>query len=338
MIRRTPYTSLILTTLLLGVDVFSEEIHLPFPSSIIEEDDSIKVEILQIPKSKSNDVIPSKNEDVKNSGSVELKNQSSPKNSTSNLKKDKLISEDVSKPTTSNQINQMNTENSNLPNVKDSSKKNTKSNSSTNLTGKPAYDRATYHQIRPKNDTATKELKEAIDNPNEFSTKAKIDQVRLLAMSKKKSEAIAIIQTIEDQSDKIKAYFELAMGLEKVHPSSIDIEEIIEVYLKILTEAPDDHEVLPRTLWALSKLHYKKREFKPALEHLGKIIQKHKRTEYMDDAIYLSGRIYESGDDLVRDRHTALRYYEYFLKSKNVNFKNSIYLKDVKRRYQSLKM
>ena len=70
-------------------------------------------------------------------------------------------------------------------------------------------------------------------------------------------------------------------------------EESIPFHLAIITEAPKQNPIVPKIIWALSHLLFTIGDHTPALDHLSNIIKNHADSEYIDDAIYLSGRIYE---------------------------------------------
>ncbi|MCB1177375.1 MAG: hypothetical protein KDK36_07340, partial [Leptospiraceae bacterium] len=141
-------------------------------------------------------------------------------------------------------------------------------------------------------------------------------------------------------------FFELASGLENSAKSKKDQEESLNTYLYIITEAPredaknpeEPNPLLPKASFATGLLLYKMGDYLPALDHLSNIIMKYKNSEYVDDAIYLSGRIYEEGSSgKLRNLERAKQYYKMFLDKKTQkNFRDSIYLKEVEKRFSNL--
>ena len=164
-----------------------------------------------------------------------------------------------------------------------------------------------------------------------------MDQIRLLALDRKKNEAKNVIEGISDPEFKFKGLYELAVGLENSAKGDKKLkEEAIPFHLAIITEAPKTNPILPKSLWALSHLLYTIGDHTPALDHLSNIILNHSNSEFADDAIYLSGRIYEESTS-IRNLTRAKKYYELFLKNiDRPNFKNSGYKSFVNSRLELL--
>jgi hypothetical protein len=197
----------------------------------------------------------------------------------------------------------------------------------------PPYERSKYQINRDNIPEANPDLSLSSNSNGIKSNPAKFDQIRLLSIDRKKSEALSIVDSIEDIENKMKAYYELAIGLENSSKSNKKLmAESIPYLLKIITEAPKDSPILPKSLWAISQLHYKIDEQTQSLDHLSNLILNHKNSEFIDDAVYLSARIYEEVPS-VRNLDRAKKYYSMFLKNLDkTNFKNSIYLPFVKSR------
>lgn len=202
---------------------------------------------------------------------------------------------------------------------------------------KPPYDRGNYQLNRQDNKSAAKEFNVSSTEGGEFGTKSKLELVRLLALERKKNEADSIISSIENQEEKYKALFELAAGLYKSANEDKNFrQEAIPVYLLIITEAPKENSIVPKAIWALANLLYSIEEYLPALDHLSSILMNYKDSEYIDDAIYLSGKIYEESYN-IRDYKKAKIYYNSFLKNaSDPRFKGSIYMPEVKKRLSLL--
>lgn len=197
----------------------------------------------------------------------------------------------------------------------------------------PPHERSKYQINRDNVPEAKPDLGLAANSGGIKSNPAKFDQIRLLSLERKKSEALAVIDSIEDMENKMKGYYELAIGLENSAKSNKKlITESIPYFLKIITEAPKDSPILPKSIWAISQLHYKIDEPTQSLDHLSNIILNHKNSEFIDDAVYLSARIYEEVPS-IRNLDRAKKYYSMFLKNiDKPHFKNSLYLPFVKSR------
>ncbi len=212
--------------------------------------------------------------------------------------------------------------------------------------------KAMYNLNRNDLDKANADLNQATTSEGEAANKAKIEVVRLLAKERKISQAKSIIDGIDNLDIKFKAFFELAAGIENVSNKKSEREESIPFYLQIITEAPresavekkgkekgkddssDFNPLIPRSRWALANILYKGGEFSAALDHLSRIIIDYPKSEFLDDAIYLSGKIHEDGNsNFPRDTQRAIKYYEIFIKKKESEpFKSSIYLNEVESR------
>ncbi len=223
-----------------------------------------------------------------------------------------------------------------LPNIDSAMQKKGKDKKKSDESIAP-FERSKYYLNRDDKSSATPELNAATSGDGENSNLAKMDQIRLLALDRKKNEAKNIIEGISEPDFRFKGLYELAVGLENSARNDKKLkEEAIPFHLAIITEAPKTNPILPKSLWALSHLLFTIGDHTPALDHLSNIILNHSSSEYADDAIYLSGRIYEESTS-IRNLNRAKKYYELFLK--NIDkpaFKNSIYLSFVKKRLELL--
>lgn len=220
-----------------------------------------------------------------------------------------------------------------------------------------AYPRGMYQLQRSEAQKATAEFNAASSGESSGnSNQAKMETIRILANERKISQAKSLADSIEDPDTKYKAYFELAAGIDNISNTKQEREDSIPIYLQIITEAPREaiqdkkkkdksdeidsfNPLLPRTRWALSNLLYKSGEFGSALDHLSRIIVDYPKSEYLDDAIFLSGKINEEGNSVFpRDTNRAIKYYEMFLKRKDKEpFKTSVYLPEVEKRIKTIK-
>ncbi len=199
----------------------------------------------------------------------------------------------------------------------------------------PPYERSKYHLNREDKDSTGPELNATVSTSGIMSNPAKMDQIRLLGLARKKNEAKSVIDSVDDPIYKFKGLYELAIALENT-PNKKLKEEAIPYYLQIVTEAPKDNPLLPKSLWAISNLHYTLGEHTQALDHLSNIILQHKNSEFIDDAVYLSARIYEESTS-IRDLNRAKKYYSMFLQNaEKPNFRSSLYLPFVKSRSEKL--
>ena len=223
-----------------------------------------------------------------------------------------------------------------LPNIDKPSSKKGKDKKQADETAAP-FERSKYYLNRNDKPSATPELNAATSGDGEISNLAKMDQIRLLALDRKKNEAKNVIEGISDPEFRFKGLYELAVGLENSAKGDKKLkEEAIPFHLSIITEAPKTNPILPKSLWALSHLLYTIGDHTPALDHLSNIILNHSNSEFADDAIYLSGRIYEESTS-IRNLTRAKKYYELFLKNRDKpHFKNSQYLNFVKSRLELL--
>jgi TPR repeat protein len=229
----------------------------------------------------------------------------------------------------------------NLPNLK-TKKKKKKSETEQDLQ-KGAYARGNYHLNRADINRATIDFKTSISGEGLVSYKSKLEMIRLLAQERKIQEAKTMIDGIENLEQKYEAMFELAMGLQNSAKTKEEKEESLALYLFILTEAPSEEsnskKFLAKTLWTVGVLLFQLEDYLSALDHLSRLITQYSDSDYYDDALYLSGRIYEEGKNpQVKNLQRAKKYYEIFLSQINKDqFKNSIYLKEVQQRYSRLK-
>jgi hypothetical protein len=223
-----------------------------------------------------------------------------------------------------------------LPNTDSASAKKGKDKKKADESIAP-FERSKYYLNRDDKSAATPELNSASSGDGENANLAKMDQIRLLALDRKKNEAKNIIEGISEPDFRFKGLYELAVGLENSAKNDKKLkEEAIPFHLAIITEAPKTNPILPKSLWALSHLLFTIGDHTPALDHLSNIILNHSSSEYADDAIYLSGRIYEESTS-IRNLSRAKKYYELFLKNLDKPaFKNSIYLPFVKKRLELL--
>ncbi len=229
---------------------------------------------------------------------------------------------------------------SGLPNLPP--KKKIKAKDSNQNLNRGAYLRANYHLNRKDETRAVPDYNSASNEEGIANYKSKLELIRLYAKERKIQAAKSLIESLENPEQKFEAYFELAMGLHNSAKTKEEKEESLAIYLFILTEAPQSQEkanpILPKTSWAIGNLLFQLEDYLPALDHLSKIILEFKDSEYYDDAIYLSGRIYEEGKvPEVKDLERAKKYYEIFLSQKHRSpFKESIYLGEVEKRYKKI--
>jgi outer membrane protein assembly factor BamD (BamD/ComL family) len=218
------------------------------------------------------------------------------------------------------------------------------------------YPRGMYQLNRSETDKALVDLNQATSSEGGNTNLAKLEIVRLLAKERKTAQAKTMLDGIDDLDTRYKGYFELASGLDNISTTKQEREESIPLFLQIITEAPremisdkkskdktkDDepqfNPLLPKTRWALANVLFKSEEFTPALDHLSRIIIEFPKSEYLDDAIYLSGKIHEVGNQkFPRDTKRAIKYYQIFLKKKDQEpFKSSIYLSEIEKRVKQI--
>lgn len=218
------------------------------------------------------------------------------------------------------------------------------------------YPKGMYQLNRGENEKALVDLNQATSAEGGNTNQAKLEVIRILANERKTSQAKTIIDGIDDLDTKFKGYFELASGLENISNTKQEREESIPLYLQIITEAPREmvadkkikdkskeeepqfNPLLPKARWALAHILYKTGDYTSALDHLSKIIIEFSKSEYLDDAIYLSGKIYEEGNSkFPRDTKRAIKFYEIFLKKKEQEpFKSSIYLSEIEKRSKAI--
>lgn len=231
--------------------------------------------------------------------------------------------------------------NDGLPNLKP--KKKGKTGDSDQDLKRGAYPRGNYHLNRLDTNRAIGDYNTSVSGEGLVSFKSKLEMIRLLAKERKTQQAKSMIDGIENPPQKFEAMFELAMGLQNSAKTKEEKEESLALYLFISTEAPVGQEkpnpLLPRTSWAIGVLLFQLEDYIPALDHLSKIITDYKDSDYYDDALYLSGRIYEEGKNPhIKNTERAKKYYRMFLEQKDKEkFKDSIYLNEVKRRYARIK-
>lgn len=214
------------------------------------------------------------------------------------------------------------------------------------------YPRGMYQLQRSETQKALNDFNQASSGEGGGNAnQAKLETIRILSLEKKAPQAKTIADAIDDLDTKYKAYFEIAAGIENISTTKQEREESIPFYLQILSDAPREavqdkkskdkagdtesfNPILPRTRWALSNLLYKSGEFSSALDHLSRIILDYPKSEYLDDALFLSGKIHEEGNSTFpRDTKRAMKYYEMFLSKKDSEpFKSSIYLPEVEKR------
>jgi outer membrane protein assembly factor BamD (BamD/ComL family) len=246
----------------------------------------------------------------------------------------------------------------NLPNIDNTSTKDSKTKAKPKsgvLIDDPykgSYPRGTYYLNKKDTNNAMKEFNATSSEGSSNTALAKIEVVRMLANERKTNQAKSIVESIEDQDLKYKAMYELGIGLENSSKTKSDKEESIPLYLQIITEAPrfqilekgkTDEEpppnpLLARTRFTLAYLLFQLGEEVAAIDHLSRIILDFPKSEYIDDAYYLTGRIYEEGNSkTIRDLEKAKKYYKIFLKKRDKeHFKNSIYLKEIESRIKNL--
>lgn len=171
----------------------------------------------------------------------------------------------------------------------------------------PPFERSRYYINRKDIPTGSAELGQAANTEGNKTSLARLDQIRLLALERKKTEAKLLIDGMENPELKFKGLFELAQGLENSSKGEKKLkEESIPYLLQIITEAPKENQILPKSIWAIAHLLYSIGDYTPALDHLSNIILNHKESVYYEPALYLSGRIYEESFE-VRDLNRADR-------------------------------
>ncbi|HMZ58882.1 MAG TPA: hypothetical protein PL048_08915 [Leptospiraceae bacterium] len=289
--------------------LFSQEIGLPFPDE-------------PEPKWKEKDSVPLPN------GS----NNSSPS-------ENKKESESKNPDSAESPLPNENSVKQNNPSLKNNEKGKPKS-----LSEKPplgTYPRGTYHLNRQDLNRAVPEFTEGTSKEGATSVYSKFEMIRLLSRDRKKDQAKTMADTLEE-GWKLKAYFEIASGLESTAYTKSEKEESIPFYLQVITEISKDEkdsvmiQLAAKSHWALANLLFKLGDHIPALDHLSRIILDFPGSNYLDGAYYLSGKIYEEGlPGKVRDLERAKKYYQLFL-SKKDQYKNSIYTKEVEKRLKSL--
>lgn len=236
-----------------------------------------------------------------------------------------------------------------LPNNEDSARQSNPPTKSTDkgkktISEKPStgtYPRGNYHLNRQDLNRAVPEFTEGTSKEGTTSIYSKFEMIRLLSRDRKKDQAKTMADTLEE-GWKLKAYFEIASGLESTAYTKSEKEESIPFYLQVLTEISKDEkdsvllQLAAKSHWALANLLFKLGDHIPALDHLSRIILDFPNSNYLDGAYYLSGKIYEEGlPGKVRDLERAKKYYQLFL-SKKDQYKNSIYTKEVEKRLKSL--
>ncbi|MCE9498923.1 MAG: hypothetical protein K8R21_00140 [Leptospira sp.] len=224
-------------------------------------------------------------------------------------------------------------------NPKKKSDRNKKSGKNISDSQSPSYQRGS-HQLRRDNKTKAQiEYSDSSGSEGESSLKSKLEQVRLFAVEGKVEEAKQIALGIEDEEVKYQSLYELARSiLVNQNKDGKLNDEIISIYLTIITEAPKESQVFVRSLWGISLQHFKMKEFRPALSHLSEILVNFKNSDLYDDALYLAGRIYEEPGD-IRDKERAKKIYGIFLKNINQeNFQKSLYKADVMERLAEISL
>lgn len=286
--------------------------------------ESGKQKVAPKPKTAESSVLPKSKLDLREYGAKEKPTKSfdktTPAKDTTSKKEDVVANIPVTK----------------LPNINKAPDKKTKEKKKADESSAP-YERSKYYLNRDDKASAISELNTSSSGDGEKTNLAKMDQIRLLAQERKKNEAKSVIDGISDLDFKFKGLYELAVGLENSAKGEKKLkEEAIPFHLTIITEAPESNPIVAKSLWALSHLLYTIGDHTPALDHLSDIILKHSKSEYIDDAIYLSGRIYEESTS-IRNLNRARKYYQLFLENETKPFfKNSIYLPFVKKRLELL--
>ncbi|MEM7182825.1 MAG: hypothetical protein AAF518_18075 [Spirochaetota bacterium] len=304
-----------------GIGLSAEEIYLPFPGIGNSSNTSSKTGENTAGTTNKTNSANNTTGKQNNTSRVEVSPESSTKKNN-----------ETGSSSSTNQV-------SKLPNLKDIRSKSKRQGGKRQDESKPPFDRARYYMNRVRNKEAVVELQDSIQKQGEFSTKAKLDRLRLLGMERDLTAAKSLLQGIQEEDVKYKAYFELAMALATSAKDKKQVNEAIPYYLKVLTEAPKTDTIVAKTLWALGNLHFRLHEYIPALDYLSLLILEHKNSNYIDDAYYLSGRIYQTGDTSVKNEEKARKYYQGFLQKARAEekfFKDSIYLDEVIRRMRHL--
>jgi len=221
-------------------------------------------------------------------------------------------------------------ENPALNSKKEIRKKNKPDKSNPDLMS-PSYLRGSHQLHRQNKSKAQMEYSDASGREGISTGKGKLEQVRLLGLDGKAEEGKQLALSMEDEELKFQSLYELARTLAGLPDKDRKIsEEIVSIYLAIITESPRQNPLFQKSLWAISLQLFKMKEFRPALSHLSELILNFKDSDLYDDAIYLTGRIYQEPGD-VRDIERAKRMYEIFLKNMDKeNFRKSNFRDDVK--------
>lgn len=162
---------------------------------------------------------------------------------------------------------------------------------------------------------------------------AKIELILLKKKEGKLDEAVKLIESIADLEKKQKGRIKLANSmadLNKANSSKVALDQ----FFQVITD--EENPLAPAAMWGVSRIFYLKNNFKSSLEYLTRIILDFPDSEFLDDAYYLCGRIYETRGDY-HNSDKAKSFYKLFLKNMDKeNFKTSIYSAEVKRRLRQL--
>jgi TolA-binding protein len=206
---------------------------------------------------------------------------------------------------------------------------------------KSSFERGSYHLNRSARNSAGEEFNTSSTTEGEFSTKSKLDLIRLYGLERRKADADGILSGITEPELRFKALFEYAHALETSAGSDKKLkEESIQPLLLIITEAPKENFLVPRALWSLGNLMFRIENFTPSLDYLSRLIKEYPESEYTPGAIYLSGRIYEESPAL-RNPARAREFYDLFISRSSKsdvseNYSKNIYFEEVKKRRNRL--
>ncbi|WP_411823558.1 tetratricopeptide repeat protein [Leptospira sp. 'Mane'] len=140
---------------------------------------------------------------------------------------------------------------------------------------------------------------------------SRTENANLFGLDSKDKEGSGLVEKIEDPDAKIKSQFELARSLDRMNSPESE-EKAYKEYLKLVTSFPVHPELTPRTHLAIAVLLFRKREYRPALHHLVKLMKEFKDSKDRPTAYYYAGRIYESAW-VERDLERAKKYYDLYL-------------------------
>ncbi|TGN21027.1 tetratricopeptide repeat protein [Leptospira idonii] len=175
----------------------------------------------------------------------------------------------------------------------------------------PPYQRGKAFLTRNQKKNAETEFSDSYSKEGEKSSPSRVENTNLFGLDSKDKEGSSLVDKQEDPDLKIKTQFELARSLDRVgNPESE--EKAYKEYLKLVTQFPVHSEITPRAHYAIAVLLFRKKEYRPSLHHLVKLIKDFKESKERSSAYYYAGRIYESAWP-ERDLEKAKKYYDLYL-------------------------